>query len=146
MNKFWKALGIAALAAAVPVRFKKDEATGKKTYQSLLISVDVGPGEDGGKAIGINIGEGVFTNAIASLMSAKKETHLFADDDPEAAVVHGEVIDFAQAAADQAQVAADEGQTATDEAQAATDEAQADVDEAQATVEEATEEDFDPEM
>ena len=41
MKKIWKALGIAALAAVVPVRVKKDEETGKKTFQSLLWKLDV---------------------------------------------------------------------------------------------------------
>ena len=45
MKTIWKVLGITALAAAVPVRVKKDREKGKKTYQSLLLSVDVGPGE-----------------------------------------------------------------------------------------------------
>ena len=98
MKAFWKVLGITALAAAVPVRFKKDEETGKKTYQSLLLSVDVGPGEDDIHTdIGINLGEGVLTQAIGILVNAKKESKLFTDDpqeavlfadgDPEAAVV-----------------------------------------------------------
>ena len=83
MKKFWKALGIAALAAAaVPVHIKKDEETRKKTYRSLLLSVDVGPGEDGeGTAIGVNFEDGVLTGVIAELMAAQKEAELFADDE-----------------------------------------------------------------
>ena len=46
MKTFWKALGIAALAAVVPVRFKKNEETGKKTFQSLLWKMDVTPNPD----------------------------------------------------------------------------------------------------
>ena len=89
MKKFWKALGIAALAAAVPVRFKKNETTGKKKFQSLLISVDVTPNQDGeGTDIGINIGEGVLTEAISNLVDSKRETIHFADNEPEAAVVY----------------------------------------------------------
>lgn len=152
MKKIWKALGIAALVTAVPICFKKDEDTGKKTYQSLLISLDVGPGENGkNTAIGINIGEGVLTNAIYRLVNSKKETIHFADDDPEAAVVTN-VIDFTQAAADHAQAvnndtqAADEAQTADNDAQAAADEAQDAADEAITDLEEADEEDFDPEL
>ena len=75
MKKFWKALGVAALAAAVPVRFKKDDATGEKTFQSLLVSVNVGPGEEGGTSI-----------AIGNLVNAKKESKLFTED-PEEAVL-----------------------------------------------------------
>lgn len=132
MKTFWKALGIAALAAAVPVRIKKDETTGKKKYQSLLLSVDVGPGEGGeGTDIGINFGEGVITGAITNLVDARKEAELFADDDPEAAVLELQAIaDEAQEAADEAQAIADEAQEAADEAQAIADEAQAIADEA----------------
>lgn len=86
MKKFWKVLGLAAAAAAIPIRFKKDEATGKKTYQSLLLSVDVGPGEEEGTEIGINFGEGVLTQTIGGLVNAKKESKLFTDD-PEEAVL-----------------------------------------------------------
>ena len=87
MKAIWKVLGITALAAAVPVRIKKDEATGTKRYQSLLLSVDVGPGENGeGTDIGLNLGEGVISSAISELVSARKEAKLFADDEPEAAV------------------------------------------------------------
>ena len=129
MKKFWKALGIAALAAAVPVRFKKDEETGKKTYQSLLISVDVGPGENGeGTAIGINIGDGVISRAVLGAVNAKKETVHFADDDPESAVVP-DVIDFAEAAKAQEAVEAPKPAPAEGPAEP-----------------EVTEEDFDPEM
>ncbi len=98
MKKIWKALGIAALAAAVPVRIKKDEETGKTTYQSLLLSVDVGPNDDGeGTDIGVNIGEGLINSVITNAVTAKKEADLFtddpeeavlfADDDPAAAIV-----------------------------------------------------------
>ena len=145
MKKFWKALGLAAIAAAVPVRFKKDEETGRKTYQSLLISVDVDTDEEGKTAdIGINLGDGLIPNAISGLVGKKRETVHFADDDPEAAVVP-DVIDFTQAAAEQAQASADKAQAAADEAQAAADEANAAAEDAQA-VQEADEEDFDPEM
>lgn len=138
MKKFWKALGIAALAAAIPVRFKKDEESGKKTFQSLLGSVDVSTGEDGKVAdIGINIGEGLLTDAISGLVGSKREAVHFADDDPEAAVVPGEIIDFTQAAA-QAQTAAEEAQTDDSGAQDAADEQLDDKD--------VNEDDFDPEM
>ena len=134
MKTFWKVLGITALAAAVPVRIRKDGEKRKKTYQSLLLSVDVGPGENGeGTDIGINFGEGVITAAITNLMTAKKEAELFADDEPEAAVLE------LQALADEAQEAADEAQALADEAQEAADEAQAIADEAQEAAEEAAE-------
>ena len=132
MKKFWKALGIAALAAAaVPVRIKKDEITGKKKYQSLLLSVDIGPGENGeGTDIGINIGEGgVIGSAVTNLMTAKKESELFADDEPEAAVLDAEEL-----------------QVLTDEAQEADDEAPAIADEAEEATEADGADDHDPEL
>ena len=91
MKNFWKALGIAALAAAIPVRIKKDDATGKKQYQSLLLSVDVGPGESGeGTDIGINFGEGVINSAIMGAVNAKREASLFTDDPDEAVPFAGD--------------------------------------------------------
>ena len=117
MKTIWKVLGIAALAAAVPVRVRKDEEKGKKTYQSLLLSVDVGPGENGeGTDIGINIGQGVIAGAISGLVEARKEAELFADDEPEAAVLELEALaDKAQEEADEAQPIADEAQGDTEE-------------------------------
>lgn len=126
MKKFWKALGIAALAAAVPVRFKKDEETGKKTYQSLLLSVDVGPGEEEGTEIGVNVGEGVLTQAIGSLVNAKKESKLFTDDPEEAVPFAGEAepAEPAEAAAEP-EAAVEEAKADESEA-AAGEEAKAD--------------------
>ena len=148
MKNIWKALGNAALATAVPVRIEKDETTGKKKFQSLLLSVDVGPGENGeGTDIGVNLGEGVIGSAIANLMTAKKEAELFADDEPEAAVLDAEemqiIADEAQEAADEAQAIADEAPEVADEAQAIADEAQEAADKAQEAADAAG---FDPEF
>lgn len=136
MKTFWKALGITALAALVPVRFQKDEKTGKRKYQSLLLSVDVGPGEDEtGTDIGINLGEGVLTDLGRAIVGARREAEMFTDDPAEAAVDPEEL-----------QTVADDLQAAADEAQAVADELQAAADEAQATADEATPADFDPEF
>lgn len=87
MKKLWKALGIAALAAVVPVRFKKDEENGKTTVQSLLWKLDVGPTDDGTSTeIGLDLMEGVLTAPLMNAVNAKKEAELFTDD-PEEAVV-----------------------------------------------------------
>lgn len=134
MKKFWKILGITALAAAVPVRVKKDESTGKRKYQSLLLSVDVGPGEEGeGTAIGINIGEGLINSIIMNTVAAKKETVHFADDEPEAAMV--EPIEMAEpdlaGTGEEEPAFAEEPEPQTVEA---------------ASEPEVTEEDFDPEL
>ena len=93
MKNIWKVLGIAAIAAAIPVRFKKDEESGKKSYQSLLYTVNVGPGEGGeGTDVVVNFDEGIVTGAISDLVTARKEAELYADDDPEAAVLDAEEL------------------------------------------------------
>ena len=97
MKKFWKALGIAALAAAVPVRIKKDEETGRKKFQSLLLSVDVGPGEGGeGTDIGINLGEGLLTDLGKGIVGAKKEAAMFTDDPEEAVLFADDELETAE--------------------------------------------------
>lgn len=130
MKNFWKkALGITALAALVPVRFEKDEESGKKTFQSLLWKLDVGPGKYETTEIGLDLMEGVLTAPLMKAVTAKKETVHFADDDPEAAVVP-DVIDMTQADGGE-DASAGEPAEPTADAQ---------------TAEETTEEDFDPEM
>ena len=142
MKAFWKALGVAALAALVPVRYRKDEESGRKTFQSLLISVDVVPGEDEIHTdIGISLGEGVLTDLGRKLVGAK-EAGMFTDDPSEAAVD----AELAQALADEAQAAADEAQSIADDLQAAADEAQAAADEAAQAALDADASDFDPEF
>ena len=87
MKKFWKALGIAALAAVVPVRVKTDEESGKKTFQSLLWKLDVGPAaDDETTEIGLDLMEGVLTAPLMKAVTRKKEAELFTDDPAEAAV------------------------------------------------------------
>ena len=150
MKAFWKVLGLTALAALVPVRYKKDEETGKQTFQSLLISVDVGPGKDDIHTdIGISLGEGLLTDLGRKAVGAVREAEMFTDDPAEAAVD----ADLAQAIADEAQAAADEAQAIANDLQAAADEAQQAADEAQAAEEaraeaemEADAADFDPEF
>lgn len=122
MKNFWKALGLAAIAAAVvPVKVEKDEESGKKKFQSLLLSLDVERSAADEKLdVGVNLGEGILSGIIASAVS-KKEGVLFADDDPESAVV-GDVIDFTQAAkahADPEGEAADESDFAEEDGTAA---------------------------
>ena len=139
MKTIWKVLGIAALAAAIPVRVKKDEEKGRKTYQSLLYTVDVGPGEGGeGTDIAVNFDGGILTGAITGLAAARKEAELFADDEPEAAVLDGSELQVA--------VDTEDLQVTVDVAQEAADEAQDAADEAQAGADEAAEADFDPEF
>ena len=129
MKAFWKALGVAALAALVPVRYRKNEETGKQTFQSLLLSVDVDTDpEEKTVDIGVNLGEGVLTDLGRKLAGAVRESEMFTDDPAEATLDPEElqtVADDLQAAADEAQAAADELQAAADEAQAAADDATA---------------------
>ena len=109
MKTFWKALGVAALAALVPVRFQKDEETGKQTFQSLLLSVDVDVDQEGKTAdIGVNLGEGLLTDLGRKLAGAVRESEMFTDDPAEAALDLEElqtVADDLQAAADEATAA-----------------------------------------
>lgn len=136
MKAFWKALGVAALAALVPVRYRKNEETGKQTFQSLLLSVDVDTDQEGKTVdIGVNLGEGVLTELGRKLAGAVRESEMFTDDPAEAALDPEEL-----------QTVADDLQAAADEAQAAADELQAAADEAQAAADEATADDFDPEF
>lgn len=109
MKKFWKAFGItAALAALVPVSIKEDKETGKKTYKSLLMSLDVKTDEEAQeKQIGLNIGDGLISSAIVNAVTARREAELFTDD-PAEAVVAEAIADDVPADFDDAQAAADE--------------------------------------
>ena len=143
MKAFWKVLGLTALAAFVPVRIQKDEETGRKKFQSLLLSVDVDTDEEGNTVdIGVNLGEGVLTELGRKAANNLRESEMFTDDPAEAAVDPVEL----QAAADEAQAAADDLKAAADEAQAAADDLKAAADEAQAVADEASAADFDPEF
>lgn len=132
MKNFWKALGIAALAAVIPVQISKDEETGTRSYRSLLLELESVRKDEDHQEINIKLMHGLLTAPIYDRLAAKKETALFADDEPEAAVIP-EVIDFVQAAAEA---------RADSEAQEA---AEPPVETA-AAAEEAVDSDFDPEF
>ena len=130
MKKFWKALGIAALAAVVPVRVKKDEETGVKSFQSLLWKLDISPKDGENIEIGLDLMEGVVTAPLMNLIDARKEAELFTDD-PEEAVLFAD----------------DEPEAAVVDAPAEPAGEEPDITAADLPVEpEATEEDFDPEV
>ena len=78
MKKLLKALGVAALAAAViPCKVEKDEETGVKTYQSLLSRLRVGSGEDGeGTNISLDALGGILPTALGH-----READDYADDE-----------------------------------------------------------------
>lgn len=83
MKKFWRnALRLATLATVIPVSVTHDESTGKTTYQSLLASLEIGPGQDGiTREVGLDLGEGVLTSAVRQMVAAKKESALYADSE-----------------------------------------------------------------
>lgn len=91
MNKLWKALGITALAAAlVPYRIEGDRQTGSLTVQALLWKLTEKTDASGTKDISIKFlsfgadeEDGLFTDD-------PEEAVLFADHDPEAAVIQHE--------------------------------------------------------
>ena len=90
MKKLWKALGLATLAAAaIPVQFKRDEQSGKKTFRSLLWKLDVGPSSHDGEntEISLDLMEGILTAPLLNAVAAKQEAELFTDDPSEAVVV-----------------------------------------------------------
>ena len=132
-----KVLGAAAAVAALtPYQVEKDEETGVTKVKALLWSVKhTRAAEDAGRDIDVTFG--------LNIPGRKNEAELYADDDPNAAVLGADelqvIADEAQEAADEAQAIADEAQEAADEAQAIADEAQEAADEAQAIAGEAQE-------
>lgn len=88
MKKFWKALGLTALAAAlVPYRIEGDKESGSLTVQALLWKLTEKTGANGTKDLSITFlsfgadeEDGLFTDD-------PEEAVLFADHDPEAATV-----------------------------------------------------------
>ena len=82
MKKFWKILGLGALAAGLtPYKVEKNEETGEKSYQALLWRITSAPaGEDKKIDIGINLGEGTLTSMLMNAAEKKEEPHLFSDE------------------------------------------------------------------
>lgn len=136
MKKLLKALGITAVIASVlPYRVHRDEETETTVVDALLWQATRRPGE------GEDKNQVDITFGFKSPLQVQQEEHaLFADDEPEAAIV---AADLAQAEADAAQAAADEAQAEADLLQAAADEAQAAADDAATAADEAA--DFGPE-
>ena len=136
MKNFWKALGITALAAAlVPYRIEGDKETGALTVQALLWKLTEKTDANGTKNVSIKFlsfgadeEDGLFTDD-------PEEAVLFADHEPEAAMIQHE-----------AAVAEHEGAVAEHEAAVAEEEAAAAEHKAASAEEEAGEADFDPEL
>ena len=136
ISKVLKVLGAAAAVAALtPYQVEKDEETGVTSLKALIWGARYTPAtEEAGRDLNL-----IFGLHIPKLPGRKDESELFADNEPEAAVLDAEELqvlaDEAQEAADEAQAIADEAQEAADEAQAIADEAQEAADKAQAIVE-----------
>ena len=136
MKNFWKALGITALAAAlVPYRIEGDKETGALTVQALLWKLTEKTDANGTKNVSIKFlsfgadeEDGLFTDD-------PEEAVLFADHEPEAAMIQHE-----------AAVAEHEAAVAEHEAAVAEEEAAAAEHKAASAEEEAGEADFDPEL
>ena len=80
MKKLLKALGVAAVAAAVvPCKIEKDELTGIKTYQTLLSRLRVGPGAG---AEGTNISLDALGGVLPTVLG-HSEADDYADDELE---------------------------------------------------------------
>ena len=132
-----KVLGAAAAVAALtPYKVERDEETGVTTMQALLWGAKYTPAtEESGRGVDVTFG--------LNIPGGKDEAELYADDEPEAAVLDESELQViageAQEAAGEAQEAASEAQEATGEAQEATDEAQAIAGEAQEANDEAQE-------
>ncbi len=112
MKKFWKVLGLGALAAGLtPYKVEKNEETGEKSYQALLWRITSSPaGEDKKIDIGINLGEGTLTSKLMDIVEKKEEPHLFSDElsvEYHAGDAKDAVEDLAEKAADVAEDVAD---------------------------------------
>lgn len=103
MKKLWKVLGITALAASlIPYRVNKDDETESTTMDALLWQAIRRPGEGGDKGqLDINIG------FKSPLQAKREECALFADDEPEAAVVDAPLAEAVEGAAEAAADAVD---------------------------------------
>ena len=82
MKKFWKILGLGALAVGLtPYKVEKNEETGENSYQALLWRITSTPGDGETKReIGINLGEGTLTSKLMNAAGKTEEPHLFSDE------------------------------------------------------------------
>ena len=147
-----KVLGAAAAVAALtPYRVEKDEETGSTTMRALLWGAKYTPAtEEAGRDVNVILG---LHMPKGPGRKGNDEAELFADNEPEAAVLEAEDIeavaeevqeaaDQVQAIAEDAQEAADDVQTVAEDVQEAADQIQDVVEDVQKTAEAA----FDPEF
>lgn len=122
MKKFWKVLGLGALAAGLtPYKVKKNAETGENSYQALLWRITSAPSQEEGekRRIDINLGEGTLTSKLVEAMEKKDEPHLFSDElsvEYHAGDVKEAVEDLAEKAADAAEDLAEKAADAAEEA------------------------------
>lgn len=122
MKKFWKILGLGALAAGLtPYKVEKNEETGENSYQALLWRITSGPSQEEGekRRIDINLGEGTLTSKLMEAMEKKDEPHLFSDElsvEYHSGDVKEAVEDLAEKAADMAEDVAEKAADAAEEA------------------------------
>lgn len=128
MKKFWKVLGLGALAAGLtPYKVEKNEETGEKSYQALLWRITSSPAGDDKKIdIGINLGEGTLTSKLMDIVEKKEEPHLFSDElsvEYHAGSAVEAAEDLAEKAADVAEDVADAVEDAAEKVADAAEEA-----------------------
>ena len=122
MKKFWKVLGLGALAAGLtPYKVEKNAETGENSYQALLWRITSAPGQEEGekRRIGINLGEGTLTSKLMDAMEKKDEPHLFSDElsvEYHAGDAADVLEDLAEKAADAAEDVAEKAADAVEEA------------------------------
>lgn len=133
MKKFWKILGLGALAVGLtPYKVEKNEESGESSYQALLWRITSAPGDGESKrAIDINLGEGTLTSKLMSAVEKVEEPHLFSD---ELCVEYTGGVDAVKETVEAAEEAAEETAEAAEEAVKETIEA---VEETEEAVEEA---------
>lgn len=137
MKKFWKALGLTALAAAVlPYRVRRDKEENVTTVDALLWQFIRRPGQ------GEEKGQVDITLGFKSpLQEVREERELFTDDPDEAVLFAG--AGPKDGAAEAAGIAEEQAEAAAGEFAARTEEAEASEEASEPVV---TEDDFDPDL
>ena len=113
ISKVLKVLGAAAAVAALtPYKVETDEETGVTKIKALLWGAKYTPADDGtGRNVDVTFG--------LNIPGQEGEAELYADDDPDAAVLDAEelqvIANEAQEAADEAAEAAETPETNIDE-------------------------------
>ncbi len=114
MKKFWKALGLTALAATlIPYYVDEDKETGSVTVKALFWKFTKKTDADGQKDITLKFLSFGPDEEDSLFTDNPEEAVLFADDDPDAAAIAAEEAAIAE---HEAAIAAEEEATAQEEA------------------------------